>query len=208
MRRATALRGPDAELRSAHHAAYVRCAVCRAQSSRCLVRGRAGRAKVLCAIVSGNPRARAILGRCGQGASAFAAPRGLCGRGRGGPVPARAEPFGLVCTVRPRAPAAPGFLAVADARCGRPCKRLFSFHELLTHKFIYRSAALRAYRRHRLLGEAQDGQLLDLLALCFMVRARGSCLARVPTPTEASGIWARARYCELPHKVDGSCSQG
>ena len=53
----------------------VRCAVCRAQqrrraqqrSSRCLVRGRAGRAKVLCALVSGNPRARAILGRCGQG---------------------------------------------------------------------------------------------------------------------------------------------
>ena len=96
----------------------------------------------------------------------------------------------VVCTVRPRAPAAPGFLAVADARCGRPCKRLFSFHELLTHKFIYRSAALRAYSRHRLLGEAQDGQLLDLLALCFTVRARGSCLARVPTPTEASGILA------------------
>ena len=45
MRRVTPLRGPDAGLRSAHHAAYVRCAVCRAQqryraqqrSSRCLV---------------------------------------------------------------------------------------------------------------------------------------------------------------------------
>ena len=75
MRRATALRGPDAELRSAHHAAHVRCAVCRAQqryraqqrSSRCLVRGRAGRAKVLCSLVSGNPRARSMLWRSGQG---------------------------------------------------------------------------------------------------------------------------------------------